>query len=291
MMTPAEGLTVAEALDQYATDRMAIVIAADRIARATRKLKGHMGDVRAEDRPAVATLVGSYITAQRDAGLSDSTTRRDLIVLRAALRRAWKFGQLPAQPYVAIPPAAPSRKEWLTPEDARKLLEVCQPEVYTFILLALMTGARRGAILDLTWDRVDFKQGTIDFRIPKHPKANRLKHRAIVPMAPVLQCELRRDKARANSEHVVPLKASGLERLLRASTKIANLPGVTAHTLRHTAATWMLGEAKLPLPLVSSMLGHRSSLITETIYAHLSPDHLTPAALSLDALLSLRPSA
>jgi integrase len=41
------------------------------------------------------------------------------------------------------------------------------------VTLALATGARMGAILDLTWDRVDFEHGTIDFMPAGRDKTNK----------------------------------------------------------------------------------------------------------------------
>lgn len=277
--------TVAQLLEEYCADRRTIVIAFDRIARATRKVTAVIGHVDATDRRALAGAVEHYVAARERDGARSSTIKRELIVVRAALRLAWKRGLLPSQPYIPLPPSSPPRARWLAPDEAKRLLSACGSELYTFVLLALTTGARRGAILELTWDRVDFARGTIDFRAP-HPKAERRKHRAVVPMAPILHAELRRDRSRSASDRVVPASASRIERALRKAAASAGLPDVTAHVLRHTAATWMLGEAKLPLTIVSAMLGHRSSIITEQVYAHLSPDHLAPAAQALDRLLA-----
>ena len=50
-----------------------------------------------------------------------------------------------------------------------------------FVTLALTTGARMGAILDLTWDRVDFEHNTIDFMPSGRNKTN--KRRTVVAMS------------------------------------------------------------------------------------------------------------
>ena len=53
-------------------------------------------------------------------------------------------------------------KEPLTASDCRLLLErVKNPRARTFLLIALHTGMRRGEILGLQWDDVDFKTRTI----------------------------------------------------------------------------------------------------------------------------------
>lgn len=188
-----------------------------------------------------------YTADRRAADLADGTIRRDLIVLRAALVGAWKRGRLAYRPYVALPAAGIARQRWLTPPEAQRLLRSCEGRVHLFVLLALATGARRGAILDLTWDRVDLRRGIIDFRAA-HPQAGRRKGRAIVPMASLLARELATEHRRAKTERVVPWSGTTIERLIREAAADADLPGVTAHTLRHTAATWMIGDGRLSLP-------------------------------------------
>ena len=63
--------------------------------------------------------------------------------------------------------------------------EAGDPHVGLFVVLVFATGARHTAVLDLTWDRIDFVRGTIQFDedLPPDPmsKAWR-KGRATVPM-------------------------------------------------------------------------------------------------------------
>jgi excisionase family DNA binding protein len=68
----------------------------------------------------------------------------------------------------------------------------------------------------------------------------------------------------------------------RAAARRANLPGVTPHVLRHTAATWM-AMAGVPMVEIARILGHRDSRITERVYAKHSPDYLRRAIGALSA--------
>jgi integrase len=61
----------------------------------------------------------------------------------------------------------------------------------------------------------------------------------------------------------------------------AGLAGVTPHTLRHTAATWM-AEAGVPMRQISLCLGHTSTAVTERVYAKHTPDYLRDAVAALD---------
>lgn len=63
--------------------------------------------------------------------------------------------------------------------------------------------------------------------------------------------------------------------------KRAGLEDVTPHVLRHTAAVWM-AENRVPMSEISQYLGHKSTLITERVYARYSPEYLRNAAQSLE---------
>ena len=60
----------------------------------------------------------------------------------------------------------------------------------------------------------------------------------------------------------------------------AGLADASFHTLRHTAASWMVA-AGVPLYEVGKILGHSTPLMTQR-YAHLAPEHLRSAVAALD---------
>lgn len=283
-------ISVAAVLDAYEGARREVVVATARLIRACRKLRRRIGLVDAADRKAVTAAVDSYVAARYAEGVGDGTVRRELVVLRAAMMMAWKQGELRDRPYIGLPPAPPGRQRWLTSEEAAALLDAAAPRARLLILLALMTGARLGALLELTWDRVDLRRCVIDFRAP-HPRAQRRKRRAVVPIAePLLDLLAAAKRQDESGGRVVRLGEWTAERLVRDAGERAGLGRVTPHVLRHTAATWMLGNS-VDLVGASRMLGHSSTLITEQIYAHLVVEALRPAAETLGRLCPALPSA
>jgi integrase len=75
--------------------------------------------------------------------------------------------------------------------------------------------------------------------------------------------------------HGVPIKSvkTGLEH----AVKLAELSGrVTPHTLRHTAATWLM-QRSVPIWQAAGYLG-MSSQILERVYGHHHPDYMRAAA-------------
>jgi integrase len=80
-----------------------------------------------------------------------------------------------------MPPRSESRIRWLTREEADRLLSGCgTPHIRLFVELGLNTAARSGAILALTWDRVDLNARTIDFRPDGHVQS--WKRKTAVPI-------------------------------------------------------------------------------------------------------------
>jgi len=103
------------------------------------------------------------------------------IPLRATMRRVWKDGFLVRPPEIEPPRDSAPRDRYLTKAEARRLLDACDtPHVRTFMAIAMYTGARKGSILALTWDRVHWETGMIDFQEPNVALTG--KRRSVVPM-------------------------------------------------------------------------------------------------------------
>src|SRR5690242_7930441 len=137
-----------------------------------------------------------YAAMRKRQGKSNSTVKTELEALRACLR--WHYGK--EAPTIVAPPPSKPRDRYLTQDEARRLLASIEaPHVRLFVTLALATGARMGAILDLTWDRVDFEHGTIDFMPAGRDKSN--KRRTVVAMAPKARAALEEAYKARLSDH------------------------------------------------------------------------------------------
>jgi integrase len=219
------------------------------------------------------------------------TLRRELTTLQAALRLAVREARLAAAPAVTLPAPPASRDRWLSPEEAGALLDAAEKHLRLFLEIALHTGARRGAILDLTWPQIDLVQGRIDFN--PHGRAQTRKRRPIVSVNRPLLAALLRARAEATAAagdtnrppcpHVVAYggqRVRSVRTAFAAAVRKAGLATrgpnrVTPHVLRHTFATWA-AQAGRPIHEIAGALGLTLARTLE-VYAHHHPDHLRGA--------------
>lgn len=216
--------------------------------------------------------------AAKRKGMAADTVRTELGILRSALRWAASEGWIAAAPQVWRPQGSDPRDRWLSTAEAQALIAGARaPHIRLFILLALYTGARSGAILDLTWDRVSLDLERIDFNRPGQARSR--KRRAMVPIDPDLLPALRTARSAALSDYVVEVagrKVGSVKKGFAAACERAGLKDVTPHVLRHTAATWA-AQAGTEMWEIAGMLGHASSRTTEAVYAKHHPDYLRGA--------------
>lgn len=221
-----------------------------------------------------------YRTAQ---GRKPGTIWTELNHLAIVLGWAHKHRHIPHPVAITRPPKPAPRDRRLTSEESRRLLEAAEyPHVVVAIALMIHTAARIGAILDLTWDRVDFERGLITYANPNDEA--RRKGRATVPMTDELRQRLLVAKDGSVSIYVVEWagkKVSSIKRGFARTVDRAGLKDVTPHVLRHTAASRM-AERRIPMAKIAAVLGHSDSRTTERIYAKFSPDYLRDAVAALE---------
>lgn len=215
----------------------------------------------------------AYHLARKELGYSPSTIRTDLALLRACLR--WRYGE--EAPALWLPPASAPRERWLTKPEANKLVDAAKsPHVRLFLILGLATGARAAAILDLTWDRVDFHHGTINFKPAGREETN--KRRTVVPMNNRARMALEDAYKARLTDHVIEHGGKPVGSIKKAIQRLSAAVGipVSPHVLRHTCAVWM-AQADVPMQKISQYLGHTSLAMTASVYARYSPSFMADA--------------
>ncbi len=254
--------------------------------------------------------VEALIVAKREAGLSTSTVRTIYTVLRAALEIAVRDGLVRRNAAAAVrrPTAERTEARYLTAEQAQRLLlAVAGDRLESLYRLMLATGLRRGEALALHWAEVDLDGAALRVRWTLsrtsrgleigEPKTER--SRRVVPLPRSAVAALRAHRLRQTAERLASgpawqdtglvfatevgtlLEPRNVLRRFDALARRADLPGVTLHTLRHSAASFLLA-AGTHTKVVQEHLGHSSYAITADIYSHVAPSQAREAADRLD---------
>jgi integrase len=232
----------------------------------------------------------------RQRKLSAGTVRRELGVLRAAVNHAYKEGRITRAVPVAVPDGAPPRDRWLTREEAAAVIKAAKTPwsrsyLPLFILIGIYTGRRKEAILSLRWPQVDLKAKLINFNRPGAQATN--KRRGIVRIPARLLPHLVRARARGSDLGYVVndhgLRIKRIDKGFRLACQRAGLSNVIPHTLRHTAATWLM-KAKVPIWEAAEFLSMSEATLVR-VYAHHNPDFTTAAAEAIGSRPMVRNGA
>jgi integrase len=252
---------------------------------------------------------GGYVKHRGNRGGS----RRDLEAFRAAINHHANQGFHRGMVRVSLPPKAEPRDRWLTRDEAAALIWHCwryremqtvhsgkakgrpvfttkRPlrHVARFILIGIYTGTRASAIATASPYRkegrsfVDLERG-IFYRKPIGKRATR-KRQTPAPVPPRLLAHMRRwARLKLFADCFVEFNGKpvgSVKKGFRRAVGLAVLSGkVTPHTLRHTAATWLM-QRGVPVWEAAGFLGMSAEVLLGT-YGHHHPDFLHGAASAI----------
>ncbi len=238
--------------------------------------------------------------------LSPTTVRRVHATIHRGFSDATRWERVTSNPAdKADPPMSqsPEMKTW-TAEELRTFLDfIADDRLFPAFHLAANTGLRRGEVLGLKWDDIDFEAPSLSVRRtllelggslseskPKTRTSDRqvaLDARMVTVLRKWRKTQLEDGLAmghgydlagflftRADGEPVHP---DFLTKRFASMNKAAGLPKIRLHDLRHTHATLALAAGVHP-KVVSERLGHSSISITLDTYSHAIPAMQAEAA-------------
>jgi integrase len=212
--------------------------------------------------------------------VADATARYELLQVSTAIKWGRVEKHIATTPTMWLPPKPERETKHLTrAEFDRFFAAVRADHARVYVMLGLHTMARPSAILDLTWDRVDFMRRRIDFRPPG--RAQTVKKRVIVPMNSELLVALQAAYDARTCEFVVERggnKVGNIKKAFQAASERSTVRA-TPYTLRHTGAVWA-AEAGVPMAQLAQFMGHDDDRTTQKHYARYSPDFLANVAES-----------
>lgn len=249
-----------------------------------------------------------------DAGLSPTTVELLHCILHGALKQAVRWGLITRNVVEMVD--APRRKtpEYITwdQQQASAFLAVAdKDDLAALWRLALHTGMRRGEILGLLWADLDLARGALSvkrtlsrgpgnsFEVGQ-PKTKHGRRQIELPKSVVQALQKHRkrqveERLQLGSDYQDgglvfadalggPVHPNTLRRHFIRLIKVAGVPMIRFHDLRHTSATLMLSGGEHP-KIVSEMLGHANIGITLDRYSHVTPSMQRNAVDRLDDML------
>ena len=236
-------------------------------------------------------------------GLSAKTVRNINQVISSAMDLAVAQKIIPANPTnaCALPKIEHQEMQTIPAEQLQAFLQEAKATgVYEMYYIELATGLRRGELLGLKWQDIDWKNGVIkvrrqvarvDGQIKEAPLKTKNSYRA-VSISPQAIEVLREQKRKTNDTYVFPSPNGGpispdsVNNMLKRVLERAGIPKVRFHDLRHTFATIALQNG-VDIKTVSGMLGHFSAGFTLDTYAHVTTSAQKEAAQTMGNVLSM----
>jgi len=222
-------------------------------ARSGRWLEGFRAS---QAREAVAAMIQDMAGAYEPA-----TINRTIGTIKKALALAWDQGLTHDNHGLRIKRVQDNntRDVTVTIDQVKAIADEASQQVRAAIWIALYTGMRRGEILALR--KADIGQDALTVRAGNTKTLRTRTVPIVAPLRPWLACL------------PLTLNFEGLKTGFRRAREDAGLPHVTFHDLRRSCGTMMV-QAGVDLYVVSKVLGHSSSAVTEKHYAHLKIDRM-----------------
>lgn len=227
--------------------------------------------------------VQQYIALKADS-LSAKTVRNHLVVMKKMMATAvdWQLLQRNPATAVTLPRVLQPEIAFLTPEQMHAMIDATPEESAPLIVLACLTGMRKGEIIGLKWDCIDFDAGTVTVKrsvyaaLLQEPKSKRSVRVLPMPnaLSDLLAIEFERlsphQTAFVFGDGKVPMANSLPNRILARALQEAGLPSITFHGLRHSFVAAHIA-AGTPMKAIQEMAGHASITTTMDRYGHLLP--------------------
>jgi integrase len=226
-----------------------------------------------------------YRAARLAQGVVDSTIRRELSVLFAALKHAAEEERIGAVPAIKLPKDGRPRKRWYTEEEVSKMMALPMSErCRHYIYLAAGTGARKTAITTLPVKRLDFQHGFIDYSDPDLPETK--KKRPRIKMAEWLK-PLLLAMVKGKGPDDIVIGHSGpkdVRREVKALARAIGIDefGVSCHAFRRTFVMWAITSGE-DIKKIADAIGDRVATV-ERNYTEAFPEGTASVVNSIKRL-------
>ena len=299
-------------LKQNKKTRAGIAEAAS-VAAATVRAAAQGKPIQETKAVAIANAMGKKIkevftVAQNMEPLADKTVLAYHRLISIILTQAEKEMLVPYNAAAKATPPKTTKKapNYFQPETISEILKALEAEPLKWQLithLLLVTGCRRGEIMGLKWEKVDFKnnRATIDRALLVSPskgvyesttKTSDIRYLNLPAETMALLKQHKREQLRiqiANGDRWIQtgyvftqdngdrMNPDSITSWLNDFSKRHGLPHINPHAFRHTVASVLLANGT-DIVTVAAQLGHASASTTENFYAHIIEENKAKAS-------------
>lgn len=238
----------------------------------------------------------------KEEGLSHKTINNMLTLMGSVIQKAVDNDILAKNPVYKVKRLKTYNVEmrFLDTEEVYAVLDAARihyPDFYPLLMTAILTGMRRGELLGLTWDKINWKMKKIIVNQSLYqkqivtPKTQNSVRR--IDMADELSKVLRKWKLQCpiGEKNLVFPNSLGdytdpdnmIKRRYEPVLRKAGLEKIRFHDLRHTYASILIAQ-NVPIKYIQNQMGHSSIQVTMDRYDHLMPEVYQQGIEALNSL-------
>lgn len=248
-------------------------------------------------------IINRFIENKLKEGLSNKSVNHILTTMGTAFNWAINNNYMMYNPVSRVKKLKVDNveMEFLSEEEIKRVLDIAKqeyPDFYPLLITAIYSGMRRGEILGLTWDCVNFTKSTISVKHSMYkgklttPKTKNSIREIQVPSKLIKVLKQHKNFAIENELNLVftqengkPLDADNLiKRRFHKILKLAEVKQIRFHDLRHTYASLLISK-DLNFKYIQKQMGHSSFEVTMNTYAHLMPEVYEKSKLAINELI------
>lgn len=250
-------------------------------------------------------IIDKFVSIKKKSGLSEKSINHYLTLLSCIFEKLVNDGVLFVNPVKKVKRFKLTRKEmrFLEPKEIHACLDTAKTyytDFYPLLFTAIFTGMRKGELIALTWDKINWqtKKIKVDTAIYKGqlgtPKSNNYRH---VDMSNELIKVLKEWKLKApiSAKNLVFPNSAGnhldpdnfIDRKFMPIIRKAGISKINFHGLRHSYVALLIAQ-NIPIKYIQNQVGHSSIEVTLDTYGHLMPEVHQKGVQALDSLFIYR---
>lgn len=283
--------TLAELIERYKKSHIHQLKSSNDRTRHLNWWKDELGNyMLSEIRPALIVEAKDRLAVRitkRGGKTSPATINRYLAALSHLFTIAIKeYGWVEENPLLKItkPREPRGRVRFLEDDERKALLQTCKihsPALYTIVVMALSTGARKNEIMSLRWPDVNLKLGHITLHDTKNGE-----RRTIPLQGHALELVKELSKVRSlQTDLLFPSRRNKkkpleIQNIWNDAITTAGIKDFRFHDLRHSAASYLAMNGA-SLAEIAEVLGHKTLQMVKR-YAHLSEAHTSKVVAAMN---------